>query len=95
MNINDLQLIELFDNENDESINFYLLRQIEINNTKYLIVVEEEYFDELLEEYQQDFEILRGEKDQDGDIFVRIDAEEDEEEFDMVMEMLDNIWCDE
>jgi Zn-dependent metalloprotease len=94
-----LQWIEFQDAGTEEIVNFGLLRMIETaNETQYAIVVDEELFDELLEEYDQEFEVLRYEKDNDGnDIFIYLDTFEDAEieEFEMVLELLEDKWNEE
>lgn len=94
MKKNELQWIESV-NEYDEAIKLGLLRVFEAtyeqNKQKYAVVVDERYFKENVEEFDQEYNILKYEKDENNnEILVSIaDDFEDEEIFDQLWDIWD------
>jgi uncharacterized protein YrzB (UPF0473 family) len=92
MDRNEIFWIKMTDDEGEE-ISVGLLRMLEYNNKEYAAIVYEDVFDELLDEIDQDFEILRCDIDNNGE--ETLNEIEDMEEFDAVCEALFDIYDEE
>jgi hypothetical protein len=79
--------------EQNEKFSIGLLRNFEYNNKKYAVIVYEIDFNEILDEIDQDFEILRCDILANGEEILN--EIEDLEEFDNVCEVLFDIYDNE